>query len=441
MIEIKNGCKTYKSKTGESVKALDNVNIAFPETGIIFITGKSGSGKSTLLNVLGGIDKLDSGELIINGRNINELSINEKNAFYNEYVGFIYQDYNLLEYMSVKYNILLPYYISNKKWDENRLEEILEKLCIKELKDRPVNELSGGQKQRVAITRSILQNTKIILADEPTGALDHDNSEELYKTLKELSKDILIIVVSHDLEGAEKYSDYTIKMQDGVLDNSSNVEIENNNNLNLKPKKNMCFKEAFKLGMKMLYRKKIRLILSLILMVLSIGMLTIAVSLSEFNSYKILTKAMDDYSENNIAICKIYENYAGNFTENDIDKVNNINSTGYKVYNIDFYSTEFDLAVEYSDKFKNDFDLKLLSGKLPEENQCLVSSSFFCHAKLYGYNENEINSFDDLIGNELSSSNAKFVISGIFDDGYDDDFVLKYYTNYRELNRGLAEKY
>ena len=162
MIEIKNGCKTYKSKTGESVKALDNVNIAFPETGIIFITGKSGSGKSTLLNVLGGIDKLDSGELIINGRNINELSVNEKNAFYNEYVGFIYQDYNLLEYMSVKYNILLPYYISNKKWDENRLEEILEKLCIKELKDRPVNELSGGQKQRVAIARSILQNTKYI---------------------------------------------------------------------------------------------------------------------------------------------------------------------------------------------------------------------------------------------------------------------------------------
>ena len=217
MLEIKNLIKKYKSKGGVSVTALNDVSLKFPETGMIFLLGKSGSGKSTLLNVVGGLDRPDSGEIIIKGKNSKSFSAADFDSYRNTYIGFIFQEYNILNEFNVEQNISLALQLQGKPNDKKTVEALLEQVDLKGYGKRKPNTLSGGQKQRVAIARALIKSPEIIMADEPTGALDSNTGKQVFDTLKKLSQEKLVLVVSHDRDFAETYGDRIIELSDGKV--------------------------------------------------------------------------------------------------------------------------------------------------------------------------------------------------------------------------------
>ncbi len=217
MLEVKDLKKTYKPKKGVAVEALKGVNLKFPEKGMVFLLGKSGSGKSTLLNLLGGLDQYDDGEILIKGVSSKTFRQSEFDSYRNTYVGFIFQEYNVLEEFTVGANIALAIELQGRKAENDEINEILKTVDLEGLGGRKPNELSGGQKQRVAIARALVKKPQIIMADEPTGALDSNTGTQVLETLKKLSKEKLVIVVSHDREFAEKYGDRIIELADGEV--------------------------------------------------------------------------------------------------------------------------------------------------------------------------------------------------------------------------------
>ncbi len=216
MLELINVKRVYTSKAGET-SALNEVSLTFPDKGLVFITGKSGSGKTTLLNVIGGLDGFDSGEIIIQGKKFSEFTQEEYDSYRNTFVGFIFQGYNLLSEYTIEKNIRLANELQGKESNVGEINALLESVDLAGLNHRLPSELSGGQKQRVAIARALIKNPKIIIADEPTGALDSNTGIQVIETLKKLSKDRLVIIVSHDLELAEKYADRIIGLIDGNI--------------------------------------------------------------------------------------------------------------------------------------------------------------------------------------------------------------------------------
>ena len=217
MLETRELCKTYKPKKGVPVTAVDHVSLRFPEKGMVFLLGKSGSGKSTMLNLLGGLDQYDGGEIIIKGISSKDFSQQRFDSYRNTYVGFIFQEYNVLEEFSVGANIALALELQGKKATDEELNRILNTVDLAGFGNRKPNELSGGQKQRVAIARALVKNPEIIMADEPTGALDSATGRQVLDTLKKLSAEKLVIIVSHDREYAEAYADRIIELADGKV--------------------------------------------------------------------------------------------------------------------------------------------------------------------------------------------------------------------------------
>ncbi len=229
MLKTKNLTKTYKPKKGVPVKAVDNISLTFPEKGMIFLLGKSGSGKSTLLNLLGGLDSYDGGEIVIKGVSSKDFRQSHFDSYRNTYVGFIFQEYNVLDEFTVGANIALAIELQGKKADDDEINRILTDVDLDGYGDRKPGELSGGQKQRVAIARALVKNPDIIMADEPTGALDSATGAQVLDTLKKLSREKLVIVVSHDREFATKYADRIIELSDGhVISDVTRTETAEN---------------------------------------------------------------------------------------------------------------------------------------------------------------------------------------------------------------------
>lgn len=224
MLETKDLVKIYKPKKGVPVTALDKVSLKFPDKGMVFLLGKSGSGKSTLLNVLGGLDSYDGGEIIIKGVSSKNFKQQHFDSYRNTYVGFIFQEYNVLDEFSVGANIALAIELQNRKASDEEINDILKQVDLEGFGNRKPNELSGGQKQRVAIARALVKKPQIIMADEPTGALDSNTGRQVFDTLKKLSETKLVIVVSHDREFAEQYADRIIELSDGRV--ISDVELD-----------------------------------------------------------------------------------------------------------------------------------------------------------------------------------------------------------------------
>lgn len=224
MLETKELVKIYKPKKGVPVTALDKVSLKFPDKGMVFLLGKSGSGKSTLLNVLGGLDSYDGGEIIIKGVSSKNFRQQHFDSYRNTYVGFIFQEYNVLDEFSVGANIALAIELQNRKASDGEINDILKQVDLEGFGNRKPNELSGGQKQRVAIARALVKKPEIIMADEPTGALDSATGRQVFDTLKKLSETKLVIVVSHDREFAEQYADRIIELSDGHI--LSDVELD-----------------------------------------------------------------------------------------------------------------------------------------------------------------------------------------------------------------------
>lgn len=305
MIELKNVTKTYKSKKGHITKALNNISIKFDDRGMTFILGKSGSGKSTLLNIIGGLDKYDSGDMVILGKSSNNFKIADFDSYRNTYVGFVFQEFNILEDYNVYENIVLALQLQQKKVDNNKIDNLLERLELKKLKTRKVNELSGGQKQRVAIARALIKEPKIILADEPTGNLDSTTGKQVMDLLKEISKEKLVIIVSHDKESANIYGDRIIEISDGnvVKDTNENTKLSNNDKYKT-IKSKLPLKDSFKLGIGSLRHKKIKLVFTIFLTICTLLFLSVADTLSNYDVEKAHAKLLVDKNEKSIVIGK-----------------------------------------------------------------------------------------------------------------------------------------
>ncbi len=229
MLEVRDLRKIYKEKKGADVHALDGVSLKFPEKGMVFLLGKSGSGKSTLLNVCGGLDSPTGGEIIVKGRSSSSFSGSDFDSYRNTYIGFIFQEYNILNEFSVEDNIALALELQgkSKKKSKKEIRRLLADVDLEGYAKRKPNTLSGGQKQRIAIARALIKSPEIIMADEPTGALDSNTGRQVLDTLKKLSRDKLVIVVSHDREFAETYGDRIIELCDGrVISDVSKTAIE-----------------------------------------------------------------------------------------------------------------------------------------------------------------------------------------------------------------------
>lgn len=247
MLEVRNLTKIYTPKNGVAVTALDDVTLSFPETGMVFLLGKSGSGKSTLLNVCGGLDSPTSGEIIVKGRSSKDFSRQDFDSYRNTFVGFIFQEYNILNEFSVEDNISLALELQNKRKDKAAVQKLLEDVDLAGYANRKPNTLSGGQKQRIAIARALIKSPEIIMADEPSGALDSATGKQVFETLKKLSKDKLVLVVSHDRDFAELYGDRIIELKDGkvISDVSKNLEKQVALTENVASTKNvLCIKQG-----------------------------------------------------------------------------------------------------------------------------------------------------------------------------------------------------
>ena len=230
MLELYNVKKIYQTKT-RRVAALDSVSFTLPEKGLVFILGRSGSGKTTMLNMLGGLDAPTEGELIVDGVSSRDFRQVDFDNYRNRYVGFVFQEYHLLDDYTVADNIALALELQGDLTPEERQQKIEAALAQVDLAgygDRNTGELSGGQKQRVAIARALVKNPPMILADEPTGALDRKTGRQLFDLLKAVSKDKLVVVVSHDEDFAHEYADRILELEEGkiISDSSSAAKAE-----------------------------------------------------------------------------------------------------------------------------------------------------------------------------------------------------------------------
>ena len=299
MLELKNIKKSYK--TGSFVqKALDDVSLQFRRNDFVSILGPSGSGKTTLLNIIGGLDHYDSGDLIINNKSTKNYKENDWNAYRNNCIGFIFQNYNLINHITILENVEMGMTLSgvSTKEKRRRAEEALEKVGLIEHAHKKPNQLSGGQMQRVAIARALANNPDIILADEPTGALDTKTSKQIMDLIKEISKDKLVIMVTHNKELAEKYSTRIVELKDGQLLKDSNP-VKNEENVNKKfiiKKTAMSFWTALKLSFNNIKTKKGRTALTALAS--SIGIIGIALILALSNGFQ--TK-IDEYEQDTLS--------------------------------------------------------------------------------------------------------------------------------------------
>ena len=299
MLKLKNIKKDYK--TGDFIQhALKNISVSFRKNEFVAILGPSGSGKTTLLNIIGGLDRYDSGDLIIDGKSTKSFKDKDWDAYRNHAVGFIFQSYNLISHISVLENVEMGMTLSGVSSAERRRKalELLEKVGLKDHAHKRPNQLSGGQMQRVAIARALANNPKIILADEPTGALDSKTSTQIMELIKEIAKDKLVIMVTHNAELAKDYASRIVSMKDGViLDDTDSYDDENKRSGELSIKKtSMSLLSALKLSFNNIKTKKGRTALTAFAS--SIGIIGIALILSLSNGFN---KEVEEFEENSLA--------------------------------------------------------------------------------------------------------------------------------------------
>lgn len=281
MLELKKISKVYKLENFKQ-KALDNISINFRNCEFVSILGPSGSGKTTLLNIIGGLDNYTSGDLIINGISTKKYNDRDWDTYRNHKIGFVFQSYNLITHQTILSNVELALTLSGVKSKERkkRAKDALKKVGLIEHINKKPNQLSGGQMQRVAIARALVNNPDILLADEPTGALDSKTSVQIMNLLKEVAKDRLVIMVTHNSDLAEKYSTRIIDLKDGEIKGDTNPynKSDENNETTKDKKTNMNFLTALSLSLNNLMTKKGRTILTAFAG--SIGIIGIALILS-----------------------------------------------------------------------------------------------------------------------------------------------------------------
>lgn len=299
MLELKKINKSYK--TGNFIQhALKEVSINFRKNEFVAILGASGSGKTTLLNIIGGLDRYDSGDLIINNKSTKKFKSLDWDRYRNNCIGFIFQSYNLIPHISILDNVEMGMTLSgvNSKTRRRKAKEALKKVGLLEHIHKKPNQLSGGQMQRVAIARALVNDPDIILADEPTGALDTKTSIQIMELIKEIAKNKLVIMVTHNPDLAKEYATRIIEFQDGVkLSDSNPIKDTEKDNKTLKIRKTaMSFLTALKLSFNNIKTKKGRTLITAFAS--SIGIIGIGLILSLSNGFKI---EVDKFEKNSLS--------------------------------------------------------------------------------------------------------------------------------------------
>ncbi len=326
MLKLKNISKSYT--IGEfSQNALDNVSVEFKTKDFVAVLGPSGCGKTTLLNVIGGLDHADKGDLLINGRSTKDFKDSDWDMYRNNSIGFIFQSHNLIPHLSVLQNVEMGLSLSGVSKTERikRATEVLDKVGLLDHIHKRPNQLSGGQSQRVAIARALANNPEIILADEPTGSLDSETSIQIMELIKEIAKEKLVILVTHDSELAKKCAARLIKLKDGkIISDSKPVDEDIFGASEIKFKKtSMSFKTAFVSSLNNIRTKLGRTILTALAG--SIGIIGIALILSLSNG---LDQQIQDFEQDTLA------GYPISITESklDLEKLQNYNQENYIEY-------------------------------------------------------------------------------------------------------------
>ena len=386
MLKLKNIKKTYVSGD-EKVEALKGISIEFRKSEFVSILGQSGCGKTTLLNIIGGLDRYTSGDLIINGKSTKDFKDRDWDAYRNYSVGFVFQSYNLIGHQTVLSNVELALTISgvSRKERKQRAIKALEEVGLKEQIHKKPNQLSGGQMQRVAIARALVNNPDIILADEPTGALDTKTSVQVMEILKKISKDKLIIMVTHNPELAEKYSSRIIKILDGkITDDSDPIEHQKEEKQpdTKKRRTSMKFLTALRLSLNNLMTKKGRTILTSFAG--SIGIIGIALILAistGVQNYinKVEEDTLSSYpitiEESTVDMSSLMQSMSGENTDNTENKEEG------KAYSADIMN---DMITTLSNK-KQSNNLKELKKYLDDGDNEITKNS---NSIKYGYDLN-----------------------------------------------------
>ncbi len=467
MIYINNVSKAYKTKESTYI-ALNNISLKLPDNGLVFITGESGAGKSTLLNLIGTLDNIDSGEIIVDGINICKMNNREVRYYRQTHIGFVFQQFNLIPELTVYENVKLANDLVYN--DDKELLELLTLLKIENLKNKKINELSGGEQQRVAIARALIKKPKLLLCDEPTGMLDKENSKLIFEIFKKISDEVLVLVVSHNIDLAKEYSNKIIELKKGkllkIFEISENI---NKEKLQFNENKKISWKNISKIAFSWIKLRFKRLFTIAILLLILLTTTFISLSFIFRDNSKIIVNSMYD---NNITYTTYYKNYhyineSGDFIsskyigmkDEDIiylkDNVQEYN--GDIVY--DYFVNEYGNLIDrdniytpnhsYNKKYNTNKNNGLvvinsnfikkynmsLYGSLPKTaDEVVITKYIFEQYKISGYYnllEKTILEYDDLIGEEITLTDSNldttktFKVVGILDTNLNEDRYKK----------------
>ena len=456
MLELKKITKIYETNSFKQ-QALDEVSINFRKNEFVSILGPSGSGKTTLLNIIGGLDDYTNGDLIINGISTKKYTNRNWDTYRNHRIGFVFQNYNLIPHQTILSNVELALTLSgvSKNESRKRAKEALNKVGLSDHINKKPNQLSGGQMQRVAIARALVNNPDILLADEPTGALDSKTSEQIMDLLKEVAKDRLVIMVTHNAELANQYSTRIIELKDGKVTSDSDpyTKVDKEKEDDKKKKTSMSFLTALSLSLNNLMTKKGRTILTAFAG--SIGIIGIALILSLSSGVqnyinRVQEEALTSYplmiESNSIDITSFLEEQRDNFINagenqddnkvysNDIiidtlsvmsNQINNNNLEAFKNYleNDGSHINDYTTAISYQ------YNLNLQLYK-PDTENGIVQVNPNTILESIGYSDETAASimmsdvFSELLENDEMNEQMYQVVSGRMPENYNEVVIM-----------------
>lgn len=450
MLSLNNISKSYKSKAFVQ-RALENINLVLPSTGIIFITGKSGSGKSTLLNILGGIDHPDSGEIYFRNKLLDFSKPKIADHYRRNEVSFIFQKFNLMEKQTIYDNIEISGAIQGQKADPEQISKIIDSVDLKGLALKKANEISVGQAQRVAIARALYKKARIILADEPTGNLDSQNAKSVLELLKRESKNTLVIVATHDIEAAKAYGNRIIELKDGKIINDQSIERSfKNTNLDFEPShKKISFLYILKTAFSFLSERKVKSLLAFVLSLMSVIFFGISLVSILINPINVAIKSLKENSIDYVYLENIKDgiNYVeGKYNGEEFVPL-------YKSYNNEHIKDVFRLPLanytaEISDFEK--FGLDLILGSFPQTYTEIAITDYLAEKMIM--ENSDFSSIDQLIGKTPVFSiaglenNLELDITGIIKTDYEYrmggyEAVGDYLYSHYYVKKGFMEHY
>ena len=381
MLKLENVSKIYYTN-GIVATGISKVNLELNIGEFVVITGESGSGKSTLLNVISGIDSYEGGEMYINGKETSHYTEKDFEEYRKKYIANIFQSFNLINSYTVYQNVELVLLLNGykRKQIKKKVLDIIDKVGLTKFKNTKVSKLSGGQKQRVAIARAIVKDTPIIVADEPTGNLDTKSAYEIIELLKNVAKDKLVVIVTHNIEQVEKYATRIIKMHDGrMIQNTEIKNINEDSKITQASGKNITIPNQYRLGI----RNTFNIFSKFILLFIVFTFMSVAF-LSEYSAFKLVehsTEESSGYSANLRDISKerilINKQNRESFTEDDYSKIKQLSNIDYIVEDDISLDTEFILRNDTLNTYGyikdiNNFKGNLDIGRMPENNDEII---------------------------------------------------------------------